>query len=207
MGIIGRERKVSIMNYIEHFESQNGYTPTVREICKGVGLRSTASVNEYLKELETAGYIKRSPDKSRTIEIVGSKRGELVRYNTSQIPHLKSISGNSILGKDNIRSYFSIPADFAPTEGELFAVSAPDDSMSGAGIMQGDTVFASGCESINNGDRVVCLKGITMLIREIYLEGTNVRLHPLNNLYEDIVVSQCQVVGKIFGVFRIYTEG
>jgi repressor LexA len=199
MGIISRERKIAILDYIATFSDKNGYTPTVREICKGVGLKSPASVNHYLKELESAGYIRRSPEKNRTIEIVGEKRGELIEYDTSQIPLLKHISmGISLYGRDNIRSFFSIPSDYAPSDGGMFAVIAPDDSMSGAGILRGDTVFAYSCDSIEEGDRVVCLKGDVMCLREIHLENGKVRLQSLNDDYEPEIVTQCHVVGRIF---------
>ena len=198
---INLTKQGEVLDYIGRFTQTHGYSPTVREIGEGVGLKSPASVSKYLDRLEDYGYIRRRPESPRTIEVVGAVSGNI--YESIQIPLVKKISQDiPLLEKSNIKDYFSLPASSVPDGNIVFAIEAPDDGMVDKGIKQGDVVFAFGKGYIDNGDCVVCLNGNILEIRDIYMREQGVTLVPANDDFESEDVETCQVVGTVFGSLR-----
>ena len=199
MGITSRQNDV--ISFISTFTKEHGYSPKVREIGEGVGLKSTASVAKHLDRLELAGYIRRSPEKPRTIEIIGS--GHAAKYNGVQVPLLKRISLDiELLSKDNVRDYYSFPGSSFPSDSRTFAIEAPDDSLNGDGIYAGSVVFVASSRGVDNGEIVVCIVENRALIRHIFVNDGIVTLKASNSSYEDIVLDTCRVVGVVKGYYN-----
>lgn len=196
MGISARQSE--ILEFIKTYTKDYGYAPTVREIGEGVGLKSPSSVVKHLNKLEISGCIRRSPDKPRTIEILGGQR--TFSGSSLQIPLLKRVSQDvQLMSKDNIRDYYSFPS--SSFSGKTFAIEAPDDSMEDIGIRNGSIVFVSSSGGVEGGELVVCLVNNTMLIRYIYLEPDGgVRLESSN--HGEQRVGSCRVVGIVCGYYN-----
>ena len=192
-----------ILEYIKECILAKGYPPAVREICEAVHLKSTSSVHSHLETLEKNGYIRRDPTKPRAIEICDDSF-QMVRTEMVSIPVVGQVAaGQPILAEENIDSYFPIPAEYVP-RGESFILNVKGDSMINAGIFSGDQIFVNSCDTARNGEIVVALIDDSATVKTFYKEDGHIRLQPENDDMDPIIVDDCQIVGKVFGVYRFY---
>lgn len=194
-------KQEQILDYLKECILKKGYPPAVREICDAVNLKSTSSVHSHLETLEKKGYIRRDPTKPRAIEICDDSF-QMVRTEMVSIPVLGNVAaGLPILAEQNIESYFPVPAEYIPS-GESFALRVRGDSMINVGIFNGDQIFVNACSTASNGDIVVALIDDSATVKTFYKENGHIRLQPENDTMEPIIVDDCQILGKVFGVFR-----
>ena len=197
------KKQEEILSYIKEVILQKGYPPTVRDICDAVHLKSTSSVHAHLETLEKNGYIKRDPTKPRAIEIIDDSF-QLVRHEMASIPIVGTVAaGQPILAQQNIDGYFPLPVEMVPNC-ETFVLKVKGDSMINVGIYSGDSIFAKVCNTANNGDTVVALIDDSATVKTFYKEDGHIRLQPENDTMDPIIVDDCQILGKVFGVFRLY---
>lgn len=195
-------KQQEILDYIKEEILKRGYPPAVREICEAVNLRSTSSVHSHLETLEKNGYIRRDPTKPRAIEICDDNF-QMVRTEMVSLPVVGQVAaGTPILAEENIDSYFPVPAEFVPS-GESFVLKVKGDSMINVGIFSGDQIFVNACNTANNGDTVVALIDDSATVKTFYKENGHIRLQPENDTMDPIIVDDCQILGKVFGVFRM----
>lgn len=195
-------KQQEILDYIKEEILKRGYPPAVREICEAVHLKSTSSVHSHLETLEKNGYIRRDPTKPRAIEICDDNF-QMVRTEMVSIPVVGRVAaGEPILADENISSYFPVPAEMVP-KGESFILNVKGDSMINAGIFSGDQIFVNSCNTARNGDIIVALIDDSATVKTFYKEDGHIRLQPENDTMEPIIVNDCQILGKVFGVFRI----
>lgn len=199
--ITGKQQE--ILEYIKNEILKRGYPPAVREICEAVNLKSTSSVHSHLETLEKNGYIRRDPTKPRAIEICDDSF-QMVRTEMVSLPVVGTVAaGQPILAAENIESYFPVPADIVP-RGEAFALKVKGDSMINAGIFNGDQIFVESCSTAKNGDTVVALVEDSATVKTFYKENGHIRLQPENDSMEPIILDDCQILGRVFGIFRLY---
>ena len=195
------DKQDQILEYLKECILKKGYPPAVREICDAVNLKSTSSVHSHLETLEKKGYIRRDPTKPRAIEIC-DESFQMVRTEMVSIPVLGNVAaGTPIFAEQNIETYFPVPADYIP-KGESFALRVRGDSMINAGIFHGDQIFVNVCNTAKNGDIVVALIDDSATVKTFYKENGHIRLQPENDTMEPIIVDDCVILGKVFGVFR-----
>lgn len=191
-----------ILDYIKDEILKKGYPPAVREICEAVNLKSTSSVHSHLETLEKNGYIRRDPTKPRAIEIMDDSF-QMVRHEMASIPVVGTVAaGQPILAQQNIESYFPIPTEFVPNA-ECFSLRVKGESMINVGIFDGDQIFVECCNTARNGDIVVALVDDAATVKTFYKENGHIRLQPENDTMDPIIVPDCQILGKVFGVFRL----
>ena len=99
--------------------------------------------------------------------------------------------------------YFAVPADVVP-RGESFILNVRGDSMINAGIFNGDRVFVNSCNTARNGEIVVALIDDSATVKTFYREDGHIRLQPENDSMDPIIVDDCQILGRVFGIFRFY---
>ena len=197
------QKQLEILEYIKQEILDRGYPPAVREICEAVDLKSTSSVHAHLSTLEKNGYIRRDPTKPRAIEICDDNF-QMVRTEMVSLPVIGTVAaGQPILAEENIESYFPVPAEILP-QGESFILRVKGDSMINVGIYSGDQIFVQSCNTARNGDTIVALIDDSATVKTFYKENGHIRLQPENDSMEPIIVDDCQIVGKVFGVFRFY---
>ena len=195
-------KQQEILDYIKEEILKRGYPPAVREICEAVNLRSTSSVHSHLETLEKNGYIRRDPTKPRAIEICDDNF-QMVRTEMVSLPVVGQVAaGTPILAEENIVSYFPVPAELVP-QGESFVLKVKGDSMINVGIFSGDQIFVNACNTAHNGDTVVALIDDSATVKTFYKEDGHIRLQPENDTMDPIIVDDCQILGKVFGVFRV----
>lgn len=197
------DKQREILEYMKQEILNKGYPPTVRDICEAVKLKSTSSVHSHLETLEKNGYIRRDPTKPRAIEIIDDNFN-LTRREMTNVPMLGHVAaGEPILAVENIESYFPIPTEFMPNN-EAFMLKVKGESMINAGIFDGDNVLVEKCNSAQNGDMVVALVNDSATVKKFYKETDHIRLQPENDTMEPIIVDDCEILGKVFGVFRFF---
>ena len=195
-------KQQEFLDYIKEEILKRGYPPAVREICEAVNLRSTSSVHSHLETLEKNGYIRRDPTKPRAIEICDDNF-QMVRTEMVSLPVVGQVAaGTPILAEENIDSYFPVPAELVP-QGESFVLKVKGDSMINVGIFSGDQIFVNACNTAHNGDTVVALIDDSATVKTFYKEDGHIRLQPENDTMDPIIVDDCQILGKVFGVFRV----
>lgn len=199
-GKISAKQK-EILEYIKGEILSKGYPPAVREICEAVDLKSTSSVHSHLETLEKNGYIRRDPTKPRAIEILDDDFN-LTRREVVNVPIVGHVAaGEPILATENIENYFPIPVEYMPNE-ETFMLKVKGESMINAGIFNGDNVLVKKQPNAENGDIVVALVDDSATVKTIYKEDGYYRLQPENDTMDPIIVKECSILGKVFGVFR-----
>ena len=197
------KKQSEILEYIKSQIINKGYPPSVRDICEAVDLKSTSSVHSHLETLEKNGYIRRDPTKPRAIEIIDDNFN-LARREVVNVPIVgKVAAGEPILAVENIESYFPVPMEFMPNE-QCFMLKVQGDSMINAGIFDGDTIIVEQSQTARHGDMVVALVDDSATVKTFYREADHIRLQPENDTMAPIIVPDCQILGKVFGVFRFF---
>lgn len=197
------KKQEEILNYIKDEILERGFPPAVREICQAVGLKSTSSVHSHLESLEKNGYIRRDPTKPRAIEIL-DESFNMLRREMVNVPVVGTVAaGQPILAEQNIDSYFPIPSEYMPNE-QSFILKVKGESMVNAGILDGDSVLVMQQTTARNGDIVVALIEDSATVKTYYKENGHYRLQPENDTMDPIIVDNCKILGKVFGVFRFF---
>ncbi len=197
------DKQKEILEYIKDEILNKGYPPTVRDICEAVHLKSTSSVHSHLETLEKNGYIRRDPTKPRAIEII-DENFNLTRREMVNVPLVGRVAaGEPILAVENIESYFPVPAEYMPNA-ESFMLKVKGESMINAGIFDGDQILVEKKDTARNGEIVVALVDDSATVKTFYKEDGHIRLQPENDTMEPIIVPDCSILGKVFGVFRFF---
>lgn len=197
------EKQREILEYIKNEILGRGYPPAVREICEAVHLKSTSSVHSHLETLEKNGYIRRDPTKPRAIEIIDDNFN-LTRREVVNVPLIGNVAaGQPLLAEENIETYFPIPAEYIPQE-ETFMLKVKGNSMINAGIFDGDNILIKRQSTAENGEMVVALIDDSATVKTYYKENDHYRLQPENDTMSPIIVDNCAILGKVFGVFRFF---
>lgn len=196
-------KQKEILDYIKSEILNRGYPPSVRDICEAVHLKSTSSVHSHLETLEKNGYIRRDPTKPRAIEIIDDTFN-LSRREVVNVPLIGRVAaGEPLLAVENIETYFPIPAEYMPNH-EAFMLKVKGESMINAGIFDGDNVLVQKQNTASDGDMVVALVEDSATVKTFYKEEDHYRLQPENDTMEPIIVDDCAILGKVFGVFRFF---
>jgi repressor LexA len=198
-------KQQEILEVIRRALMRDGQAPTVREIGKETGLRSSCSVQKHLNQLESKGYIKRDPYKYRSIELL-HEGAPMTRRRTVTVPLVGRVAaGTPILATENIEESFPLPEALVPRDTDCFALRVKGDSMINAGIHDNDIVVVRQQETADNGDIVVAMLGDEATVKTFYHAGENgIRLQPENPHLRPIVTREAKIVGRVVLSLRQY---
>lgn len=181
-----------IMDYVNTFIQENGYSPSVREIGAAVGLRSTASVSYHLQALQEKGLLQAPGGKGR-------KRALVTGVRPGQIPVVGVVTaGMPILAVENQDG--SLPWD----EPGCFALRVRGDSMINAGILSGDKVIVRPQSTADHGQIVVARIEDEATVKRLWRKNGQVLLMPENEAYQPIDGTYAEIIGIVRGVVREY---
>ena len=181
-----------IIDYVNQFIQENGYSPSVREIGAAVGLRSTASVSYHLQALQEKGLI-------QAPETKGRKRALVTGARPGQIPVVGLVTaGMPILAVENQEGTISW------NEPGCFALRVRGDSMVGAAILSGDLVVVRPQQSADDGQIVVARIGDEATVKRLRRRNGQIWLMPENDNYEPIDGTEAEIVGIVRAVVREY---
>ena len=185
-------REEQVLNFIREFSAENGYAPSIREICAGVGLRSTASVNYHLKNLQQKGML--------TLGEKGRKRAIAAPQRPGQIPLIGTVTaGLPILALENREGTISWDGD--PS---CFALRVRGDSMINAGIFSGDVVVVRPQPTADDGQIVVARLEDEATVKRLRRRNGQIWLMPENEAYAPIDGTYAQIVGVVKALVQEY---
>lgn len=199
--MIAQNKLNEVLSYVNRYNEENGFPPTVRDICSALGIKSTATAYSYINRLREAGLLNKVDRKKRAVSLVGS---DIVK-----IPLIGTVTaGQPILAVENYESFYTLPAAEFHGDG-LFLLRVRGESMIDAGIFDGDKVVVRKQESAENGDIVVALfddgveEGAT--VKRFYMHDGKFILHPENSTMQDFVLDNVTILGKVIGLLRSFS--
>jgi repressor LexA len=174
---------------------QEGYPPSVREICAHCGFKSTSTAHRAIKALTEKGLLEKQDNLNRAIRLAGQSaiKVPLVGTVTAGIP---------ITAIEEITDYI----DFNPSkhyDNQLFALKVRGESMINAAILDGDIVIAEQVPTVENGEiAVVLVDGDSATVKRFYKENGHFRLQPENDTMEPIITNDASILGRVVAVLR-----
>ncbi|MBW3533670.1 MAG: transcriptional repressor LexA [Gemmatimonadetes bacterium] len=198
------KRQKEILDHIETFIQENGYAPSFEEIAGHFGYSSLATVHEHLSNLERKGYIRKSYNESRSIELVRHDRGP----EAVELPLMGSVAAGLPIEAVQDNEHLAVPPDMVRRGRDNYVLRVEGDSMIEEQIRDGDYIVVSAQDSAENGQMVVALVGgDSATVKKLYREpGGKVRLQPANVAMQPIVVdaADVRIQGIVVGVIRKY---
>lgn len=203
-------RQNDILDFMKRTIAEKGYSPTVREICAALKIKSTSTVHSDIKALEDKGLVKKDPAKPRTVLPVSNEyiKSASESFDTVSLPVVGQVAaGEPILAEQNIVDEMPIPSRFVGN-GTNFILTVHGDSMINVGINDGDYLIVQESHEVSNGEIVVALVNDGMesgaTVKRFYKESGHIRLQPENDFMDPIIAEDVTVVGKVKGVFRYF---
>jgi len=209
MPVVLYNRQRQILDFVAQYIQAHGYSPTLSEIAKALGVRSLATVHEHLQAMEKKGIIKKYEGAVRGMEILDKKTALRATAEVAvELPVLGFIAaGQPIEPYTDPHATFGVPPALVSSQKRCFVLQVKGDSMIEAGIYDRDYVVVEQTETANNGEVVVALldNGFATLKR-FFKEATRVRLEPANSAMSPIFVAgdKVRIQGKVVGVIRKY---
>ncbi len=188
------EKEKRVFEYVKE-RIEEGYAPSIREICSALNIRSTSTAARYVNTLVSEGYLDKVDGCNRAIKLAGK--------GAAKIPLVGTITaGQPITAVEDITDYinFHEPKSYA---GELFALKVRGESMINAAILDGDIVVVEKCSTARNGEIVAAMvNGGEATVKTFYKEDGHYRLQPENDTMDPIIVDECEIIGRIVAVIR-----
>lgn len=200
------DKQIQILQYIKDELTLRGYPPSIREICKAVGLSSTSSVHAHLNTLEEKSYIKKGTNKRRALELIDVDDicSDMPKKEIINLPVIGTVTaGSPILAVENIEDTLPISIDFVGNK-ESYVLRVKGDSMIEAGILDGDHVIVNSQHDAKNGDIVVALIGDEATVKTFYREKDHIRLQPQNSSMDPILIKDPYILGVVKALVRKY---
>lgn len=198
------KRQREILNYLTVYTEQNGFAPSFEEIAENFGYNSLATVHEHLTNLERKGYIKRSYNESRAIEILPSDASP----RAVELPLLGSVAAGLPIEAFESNETFYVPDSMVGRGGNHYVLRVRGNSMVDEQIKDGDFVVVNQRERADNGEMVIALiNGNSATVKKYFRERDGrIRLQPANEAMQPIYVHENDITiqGIVVGVMRRY---
>ncbi|MFZ1519879.1 MAG: transcriptional repressor LexA [Ignavibacteriaceae bacterium] len=206
------DRQEEILNFIQQYQQEYGYPPTLREIGKMFGISSTFGVKRHLEALTKKGYLNILSNASRGISInrddfeTANVIDQNDLNNINKIPIIGRVAaGSPITAEENIEGSIIVDPSFIKKDSGSFALKVKGDSMIEAGIFEGDLVIISPKANTVSGDIVVAKVDDEVTVKVYENKNNQIKLIPQNKIYQPIIIkdkNEFSIVGKVTGIVR-----
>lgn len=196
------DKQKRFMDFILEFQSENGYSPSVREIASGLGIASTSTVKNMLDKLESEGVLTKSSGVARSVSAVKEQREGI-----PVIGHIRA--GAPVMAEEHIEGYVPIKEFIKHSNGGFFLV-VDGDSMKDKGILPGDYVFIRPQKEISNGQIGAFRINGDVTLKTFRQTNDGIFLMPANKDYKPIVISpddNFEVIGRYVMLMRLTEKG
>ena len=196
------KRQREILDYLQEFIQQHGYAPSLEEIGERFSLSSLATVHKHLTNLQEKGFIRRSWNRSRSVELLSARTG----HRAIDLPLLGYVAAGAPIEAVASNETIAVPEDLVGKR-ETYVLRVKGDSMIDEQIRDGDFVVVEDRKTADNGEMVIALVGGTdVTLKKFYRENGRVRLQPANPTMQPIILdaSHVQLQGVVVGVMRRY---
>lgn len=198
------KRQSEILSYLQEHIRAHGYAPSFEEIAEQFNFQSLATVHEHLTNLERKGYIHRTHNESRAIEVLPPKGVS----GATEIPLLGTVAAGVPIESISSGETLAVPDSLLPRRGPNYALRVQGQSMIDEHIMDGDFVVVHGKQAADNGEMVIALvNGAEATVKRFYREpGGWIRLQPANTAMQPMRFQERDVLiqGVVVGVIRKY---
>jgi repressor LexA len=193
-------RQKEVLSFIAEYIRDHSYPPTIREMAEYFEI-SVKGAHDHVTALKKKGCLKQANNRCRTMELVGHNRpGSCI-----EIPLLGTVAaGQPILSEENWDGTITMHQSMLKKNKQYFALKVRGDSMSGAGIMDGDTAVIEKQHTVRNGEIGVAVVDEAVTLKRIYRESTRIRLQPENPAYKPIYSQNVKILGRLARVIRSY---
>lgn len=196
------KRQREILDYLQDFIQQHGYAPSLEEVGRRFGLSSLATVHKHLTNLQDKGFIRRSWNRSRSVELLPARAGQ----RAIDVPLLGYVAAGSPIEAIASNETIAVPEDLVGRR-ETYVLRVKGDSMIDEQIRDGDFVIVEDRKTAENGEMVIALLGGSeVTLKKFYREHGRIRLQPANPAMQPIIAdpSNVQLQGVVVGVMRKY---
>lgn len=198
--MINEEKLNNVLKFIEEFTKDNGYGPSIREVCAKLNIKSTATAYSYISKLQDRGDLTKASNKKRTVSL---------NMITPQlkVPLIgKVTAGYPIFATQNYQGYYNLPANEFSGD-DLFMLEVSGNSMIDAGIFNGDQIIVRKQSTAENGEIVVALVNDLeeATVKRFYKKEDKIILHPENSEFPDFIYEKndpIEILGKVIGLVR-----
>lgn len=191
-------KEQEVLDFIQRFNQEYGYAPTVREICKACNIASTASAFQCLNVLAERGLI------TKTKVGENKRRAISIKQNSVKVPLIGTVAaGEPIFAQENYEDFYSIPSNMFQGEG-LFMLTVQGTSMINIGMYNGDKIVVKQQSTAENGEIVVALVDDSATVKRFFRRDGKIILHPENDEMEDFIFDDVTILGKVVGLIRSF---
>jgi repressor LexA len=195
-------RQKEVLSYIADYKSKHSYPPTIREIAEHFSM-SVKGAHDHITALKRKGQIKHEEKRPRTLELTNSRKD--THSSIIDVPLLGSVAaGVPLLAEENFEKNIPIHGSFLKKNKKYFALKVKGDSMSGAGILDGDLAIIEKLSVVHNGEIAVAVLNDAVTLKRFYKESSRIRLQPENPAYKATYSKDVKILGRLAGVIRSY---
>lgn len=198
------KKQKEVLDFIKRFHAENKYPPSIRQICSAINLSSPATVHVHINHLVDKGFIKRSEEGNKALELLIPNEYEDKGEDVINVPLLGKITaGSPIEAIEMPNELFSLPAYLIPKKKEVFTLRVDGESMINAGIHSDDIVIIERSNIARNGEIVAAMnENNEVTLKTFYKEKGYYRLQPENDYMEPIILDKVTILGKAIGLYR-----
>lgn len=198
------KKQKEVLDFIKRFHAENKYPPSIRQICSAINLSSPATVHVHINHLMDKGFIKRSDEGNKALELLIPNEYEDKGEDVVSVPLLGKITaGSPIEAIEMPNELFSLPAYLIPKKKEVFTLRVDGESMINAGIHSDDIVIIERGNTARNGEIVAAMnENNEVTLKTFYKENGHYRLQPENDTMDPIILDKVSILGKAIGLYR-----
>lgn len=195
------ERQKEILGFIKSYIEESGYPPSLREISAKFGIKGPKNAGKHLKALEKKGYIRRSANISRAIELLGDDTSK----HSVTVPVAGRVrAGSPHLAVEDIAGYVVLDGRFFKCK-DAFLLKVEGDSMLGAGIDDGDYVMVRPQAHANENEIIVAMVDGEATVKRFSRQDNTIILKPENPWMDPIIVKEGKdfhIIGKVISIIK-----
>jgi repressor LexA len=193
-------RQKEVLSFIDHFKREHSYSPTIREIAEHFEI-SVKGAHDHVTALKKKGSLRLENRRSRTMEVVGAHD----RDHSVEIPLLGTVAaGLPILAEENLEGTVLVHEATLKKNRKYFALHVRGDSMSGAGIMDGDLAVIEKTSIVHNGEIAVAMVNDAVTVKRFFKEAHRIKLQAENPAYPPIYSQNVRILGRLTQIIRTY---
>jgi len=195
-------RQKEVLSFIADYLRKNSYPPTIREIADNYSI-SVKGAHDHITALRKKGYLKQADKRPRTMGLTHTRPDPT--SDMTEIPLLGSVAaGVPLLAEENFDGNIILHKSMLKKNKKYFALKIKGDSMSGAGILEGDTAIIEKQNTVRNGEIAVAVIDDAVTLKRFYKESARVKLQAENPSYKPIYSQDVKVLGRLSSIVRNY---
>jgi repressor LexA len=195
------DRQKQVLSFIANYIKKNSYPPTIREIADHFGI-SVKGAHDHITALRKKGHLRQADKRPRTMGLTHSRPEDA---DLIEIPLLGTVAaGLPVLAEENFDGNILLHRSMLRKSKKYFALKVKGDSMSGVGILEGDTAIIEKQNSVRNGEIAVAVIDEAVTLKRFYRESSRIRLQAENPAYKPIYSQEVKILGRLFTIIRSY---